>query len=193
MASALHALNGVIDWLLRTNLAAAVLAVLILGLNAILRRRLPAWARYALLLLVAARLLMPIAPQSRFSVFNLFGGSPTAPKVAIIPDERPTGDWVITKQPLSEALAGSPAQLPAESSVPALFTWKTAAAALWIAGILLMAFRIALANFKLSRRLRGAMLLTDANLLQLLESCKAQMRIYRRLPVLETNAIHSPA
>src|SRR5215208_5429041 len=193
MASILHALDGVMDWLLRTSLQAGMLAILLLAINAMLRRLLPASARYALLLLVAGRLLMPFAPQSRFSIFNLYAGSPAAAKTELVANAQTTDGWVITKQPLSESVVSSSTHLPTQSSARAPFHWKDVAAAIWVAGILLMAFRIACANVKLSRKLRSAQLLTDPNLLRLLQSCKSQMRVHRTLPILETDAIQSPA
>jgi beta-lactamase regulating signal transducer with metallopeptidase domain len=189
----LHALDGVIDWLLRTSFAAAILAMLILGINAILRRSLPASARYALLLLVAGRLVMPFAPQSRFSVFNLFANSHTASRTTAIANAQPTGQWVITKQPLPGVFLPSSSSLATEASAGTPLTWKTAAAGIWIAGILLMSIRITAANLKLSRRLRSAKLLGDASILHLLQSCKSQMKIHRALTILQTDAIESPA
>src|SRR3954471_19768668 len=121
MATILPALDPVIDWLLRNSFQAAVLAILILAINAILRRWIPASARYALLLLVAARLLMPAAPQSSWSIFNLLAGRPTAGKTPLIADVQPSGDWVITKEPLSHGVLASPINIPAPSPAPVAF------------------------------------------------------------------------
>jgi beta-lactamase regulating signal transducer with metallopeptidase domain len=191
MASIVNWLNAPVDWLLRTTFQAAILALLVLALTWLLRRRLPPSARYALLLLVAARLLMPTTPTSRFSLFNLLQTSQKSSQQKITPDPTPTGDWIITKQPLSQPLSQIPISLPAPSPSP--ITWRTLFAALWLLGILVMALRIFHANLKLSRQLRRILPLDDPHLLHLLNSCKSQMRIRRELVILETSAIHSPA
>src|SRR5437867_13120509 len=59
------------DWILQATWQAAVLAGLILLAQWMLGKRLsPGW-RYGLWLLLVFRLLMPVAPQSAFSIFNL--------------------------------------------------------------------------------------------------------------------------
>ncbi|HEV8607164.1 MAG TPA: M56 family metallopeptidase [Tepidisphaeraceae bacterium] len=191
MASIVTWLNAPVDWLLRTTWQAAILALLVLTVTWLLRRRLPPSARYALLLLVAARLLLPITPQSPFSIFNLIQTSNKTSTPQVTPDPTPTGDWIITKQPLSQPLTQIPATL--STPTPDLLTWRTGFATLWLLGVLVMAFRIAHANLNLSRQLRRATLVDDPHLLHLLNSCKSQMHIRRELIILETSAIHSPA
>src|SRR4051812_16972312 len=105
MAAMQASLDAVVDWLLRASWQAAILAVMVLVVTWLLRRWLAASARYALFLLVAARLLMPMMPQSSLSVFNLFRPSQKASHVQIKNDPMPMGDWVVTKEPLSHSIA----------------------------------------------------------------------------------------
>ncbi|UCG47755.1 MAG: hypothetical protein JSU94_20020, partial [Phycisphaerales bacterium] len=65
------------EWLLRTTVQAGVLVCMILLIQLLLRDRLGARLRYCLWLLLLIRLVMPWAPESRLSVFNLFGGGAT--------------------------------------------------------------------------------------------------------------------
>lgn len=60
-------------WLWRASWQAAVLAVLVLGVQALLGRRLSAAWRYRLWLLVVVRLVLPVQPASSLSLFNLVG------------------------------------------------------------------------------------------------------------------------
>ena len=65
-------LASVFRWVLRTSAQASLLICLILVVQAALRRKLaPKW-HYALWFLLIARLAMPWAPESGFSLFNLF-------------------------------------------------------------------------------------------------------------------------
>ena len=71
METFLESLLSVASWLLRTSLQASVVIALVLLAQWALRDRLaPRW-RYALWLLVAVRLAIPVLPQSSWSVFNL--------------------------------------------------------------------------------------------------------------------------
>src|SRR5437867_7157173 len=61
------------EWVLRTSWQAAILAGLMLLAEWLLRKHLsPGW-RYGLWLLLVVRLLIPVAPRSATSLFNLAG------------------------------------------------------------------------------------------------------------------------
>jgi hypothetical protein len=69
--NALFGLERCFGWLLQTTWQAAVIVVIILLAQFLLRNRLsPAW-RHGLWFLLVARLLMPMTPGSAISVFNL--------------------------------------------------------------------------------------------------------------------------
>ena len=76
MSNLTHLGGGVFQWVLQTTWQAAVLAGLILPAQALLRKRLPPSWRYGLWLLLVVRLLMPVSPQSAFSIFNPAGTEP---------------------------------------------------------------------------------------------------------------------
>src|SRR5213075_973935 len=63
MAAIQASLGAMVDWFLRSSWQAGLLALVVLLATSLPRRWLSASARYGLLLLVAARLLMPIAPR----------------------------------------------------------------------------------------------------------------------------------
>ncbi len=69
--SATIGMGGFIGWVFQTTWQAAVIAGMILLAQFLLRRRLSAGWRHGLWFLLVARLLMPIAPSSGVSVFNL--------------------------------------------------------------------------------------------------------------------------
>ena len=60
------------EWALwRATWQASVLAGLVLILQKVLARRIGGHGRYVLWIVVIVRLLLPVAPQSRWSLFNL--------------------------------------------------------------------------------------------------------------------------
>src|SRR4051812_13136867 len=74
---------GLLDSVFRASWQACVLAALVLLLQRALGARLSARARYNLWLLVVLRLVLPVTPQSRFSVFNLPAWAEARATVAI--------------------------------------------------------------------------------------------------------------
>ena len=67
----MQTLNEFSTWLLRASWQASVLVGLVLLVQWLFRNKLSAGWRYALWLLVVARLVMPVSPQSAVSIFNL--------------------------------------------------------------------------------------------------------------------------
>ena len=71
MDALLETLGEVWRWIAHSSAKAAVLVVVILAIQLILRGKLaPKW-RYALWMLVAVQLVLPWAPESRLSLYNL--------------------------------------------------------------------------------------------------------------------------
>jgi beta-lactamase regulating signal transducer with metallopeptidase domain len=69
------------EWLLKTTLQASLLIVLIMLVRSVVRGKLDVRWHYFLWIVLLIRLVMPWAPESRISIFNLFqvlfAGKPT--------------------------------------------------------------------------------------------------------------------
>src|SRR5438067_10903260 len=91
-----------LEWLGRASFQATVLAILVLVMQWILGERLSARWRCGLWLLVVLRLLMPAAPQTRFSPFNLFN-LPRNRSVSVVEPnfDAPTPAPAETRQPIA--------------------------------------------------------------------------------------------
>lgn len=73
---------GALAWLARSSVQAAVLALLVLAVQGLLRGHLtPAW-RYRLWLLVVLRLILPFSLPSDLSIFNLVPARPAASRAS---------------------------------------------------------------------------------------------------------------
>ena len=185
-------------WVLQTSWQAAVLALLVLAARMIFRPKLsPAW-RYGLWLLVVARLLMPASPQSAISIFNLAKFTPrqaiAAPFVepgASAP-ETPISEWRPRPQPPGDRLSADAASIM--SVRPNRFTnWFGIAGAVWFAGVCLLAFRLAWANFRFTSRLARHRPIADAAIIRLVEECADAIGLRHPVSVIETEEVASPA
>ena len=75
------------QWLLKSSAQAAVLVVVVLAMQGLLRRQLPARWRHALWWLVVIRLLLPASPSSGLSLFQWAGWHANGrPPMVAIPD-----------------------------------------------------------------------------------------------------------
>jgi len=210
-------------WILRASLQAAVLVGLVLLLQGAFGRYLSARWRANLWLIVLLRLLIPVLPASPISLFNLLHLKPAepahtqslAPQSAISPP--PTA-----RMPQYLALSQPPAPDPAEPaptnsgihiaynavlpppsqliprpestpSSPFALTWPAALPPLYLAIVVLLSLRVVLATIRLSSTVRRLAPITDPPLLQLLQRCKDQMHIRRRVTLLAGANVSVPA
>ena len=208
--------NG-LSWLWRASWQASVLALLVLMVQGLLRSRLsPGW-RFALWWLVLARLILPVAPSSAWSVYNLAPGArlaedPTESAAFVDPPRtiptavsrsaglRPlsTGHLpaAAPSWPTGVGSFGGPAKpvLTRLAHPPSLREWLFPVVGwMWVAGALFCAGRLILGSILLTRVLRGRTVVADEGILGTLEDCRRTMGVARALEVLATSAVDSPA
>jgi beta-lactamase regulating signal transducer with metallopeptidase domain len=177
-------------WLLGTSAHAAVMIVLVFVVRVGLRDRLtPRW-RYALWLLVLARLVLPAVPASPSSIFNLttrwMSPPPNEAVSPLVIDGRAT-----SQSPLRTTSASTSATLVDTGSrtvgMPAILLgiWAVVAACL-LARTLERSRRLAV-------RIAPLRPVTRPDVLDLLEDCKQCLRVQIPIDVVETDQVASPA
>ncbi len=176
---------------------ASVLAALIFLIQRLTRNRLAPAVRYALWMLVIVRLLMPIAPPSVISIFNII---PNLQKNAVTTSA--TGNTQVDAAPTDPSVFTNPsavASAPDFSLAPPLhapkkhWTLPETLALGWLSGTLLLAFRLAIGTIRFLHRLRQAQPVNDPVILETVAACRRTLGIKRRLALLETTAVASPA
>ena len=205
-------------WLLQTTWQAAVLAALVLLTQFLLRNRLsPAW-RHGLWFLLLVRLVMPMAPSSAVSIFNLAKWSPArgphapAAMPALARAELPAANWPARPQgnPVqpwpalqvrSETFPQAVADTPLPGTRPATvapqpakaFDWLGIAALIWLAVALALVVRFVWANHRFGRRLAVYRPVQDPAFLELFDECAKLLGVRQRVTVIETEEVESPA
>ncbi len=176
-------LESLFAWLIAASWQASVLALLVLGLQQLLGARLnPRW-RYALWLLVLARLLLPAMPESALSLFQF---APPAPAAFV--------------QPVTQPLFSPVAILPAahENSTPLPkpahpLSVYSLLAILWLVGAVTLLILTWLVNLKFLRQISTAPEIADPELRQLFTETKAEIEITRNIRLIESAQVQSPA
>lgn len=202
----METLESFFPWLLRASWQASVLAGLVLIAQGLFRQKLSAGWRYSLWLLVVLRLLLPAAPESVVSVFNLAPFRP-APGTdltfqrfndvtpSLVPDNPSQPTLPVTSAPTTTS-PPSPNATPLRaaaaphSTLTTLLTWSPT---LWLIRVALLLLRILCQNVRFVARIRAQRPVTDSAVLDLLEDCKSLMGVRTPLSVVETSAVKSPA
>jgi bla regulator protein BlaR1 len=167
-------------WLLRNSVQAGFLAVVVLLTEWTLGRHLsPRW-RYGLWLVVVARLCLPVAPESAFSLFNLVDLAPHA----------------ISQFALQ--VLGLPGPLPDPLNAPAdTLTnapgWFLGALALWLPGAVVLACLLTRDHRRLALALNATTPVRDPAVLDLLLQSRSIIGVGTQVQLSETPLLSSPA
>jgi beta-lactamase regulating signal transducer with metallopeptidase domain len=173
MSFSLVSPDSFFQWLWRNSWQAATLVILITLVPAIFRNRLSPAFRSALWLLLIVRLLWPFSLQSPTSIFNVL---PAAQPTAFEPLKSPSVTNIQT----------------ALTDAPTRGLSITIAKTIWVAGAASLLSIIGFNTFKISAQFGRERPLTNSSVLDLLEDCKAAMRIRTPLTVVETRRASAP-
>ena len=184
----------VFGWIWTTSLSAAVLAALVFLTQRLLARWLTPRLRYALILLIFVRLLLPVAPSSPLSLENLLRHA--AP---------PKSGQIAPVAPAPWAAPVNPSQAPGRSSVAGpvasndlaiakpclnLVEWLSLAWAAGFLGLLMLATR---RYWQWKRVLDHAQVISDPCFLELLDRARSEMGVRRQVKLLAVPQLNSPA
>ncbi len=194
MQSFIELLSFFFNSLLRSTLQVSVLVCLILLTKSLLRLKLRARWHYCLWLLLLVRILLPWAPQSNLSVFNLVPDLTSNP--VTVPSEIVTSIKTTPALPSAEppiSTTAKPLQQTFEQLKAISIQSSDTLAIIWLIGAIALAGYILAENFKLWQIVKHQRPVTQQWVLDLLEDCKTQMGISTILGVIVTNRVKSPA
>ncbi|MHC4544621.1 MAG: M56 family metallopeptidase [Planctomycetota bacterium] len=164
------------EWLLQTTAQASLLIFLILLVQLILRGKLGVRWHYCLWTVLLIRLLMPWAPESRISIFNLF---------QMLFERGPT-----------ELVSGNSAIVASTSVTGQQTAWGifvTMLPIIWLVGALVLIFYMFVTNLAFWRSINRERPLDDRTILELFQECKSKIGIRMVLRIVVTDKVKSPA
>ncbi|MGO4346032.1 M56 family metallopeptidase [Paenibacillus sp. MCAF9] len=204
------------DWVIRASLMASMLVVLIVMIKWMLRNKLqPKW-HYLLWFPVVIRLVLPWAPESSYSVYNLLPMKQQLSNESLLGSlddisnlyERKNqlknnvdspSEWTL-KDP-SDVIVHSSANVPekqvlAKQSFVDLLSKITLRDILlfgWLLGVIILSLVTLIANINVYRRIKKQPNVTHPAVLQVFEQCKRQMSVKQPILLTVTDAVPSPA
>lgn len=168
---------AVLSWLFGTTIKASLLILLVAAIQRLAGNRLDARWRHLLWIVVLVRLLMPMAPSSSWSLFNLTAGREIAPVAREV---------VVTSTAASVAAGESPVRV--RTVMPLAVTrWIPVARwifAVWLAGALILAIRTLVSSVRTQRAVRRALRGGDL---------RRSLGLDAAIPVVESDVVRTPA
>ena len=157
------------------SMKAAGLVLLVLLVQRVVGERLPPAWLHGLWSLVFLRLLLPVLPESPWSLYGLAAVDPDAARIP----------GLSAFLPLASPAAAPPAE--------AAFPWGAVLAAAWASGFLFLAARRLRAGWRLEAELRRGRPVSDERLLSIFAEGKAQLGLSRPVELLEVPDFSGPA
>ena len=199
------------DWLLQTTMIGSVVICLILLIQKMLGGRLgPRWC-HALWLVLLMRMILPWAPSSRLSLFNLVPSwdrqvqpqrlSETTRQQKITkssqtPDSSDTtpADRSESVAKINEKATEKPGALVGmkKESKQKLASLRRVLPILWLVGAIAIGTYILLSDFALWRIVKRESPLVNQEMLELFEECKSQMDVQSLVAVVPSDQVRSP-
>ena len=173
---------AVVSLLISATWKGSLLLAVALLATRIARGRVSSRWLHALLLIAVVRLLIPVAPEARFSVFNFATTGPAVPLDPAI---------FLAPVRVRPALPDMPPRVSLRSAV--VDPRFIALVGCWATGLAFFLLRAFLRTRTLRRRLRDRRPVTAPEVLALVDACRAEVGVRRRVSVDETAAVATPS
>lgn len=183
-------LHLLFDWTLDTSLRATLLVIIVMTLQTLLRSRLTSRWRYALWLPVLVVLLMPVFPQSAWSLESLLTRSHPALTVPAPVEMQTTAPAAFTQE--QPPLESTPTQ-PISAAAVSPFDWSLVAVLTWLSGVILLLTGGWLFYVQTLRRARLQASPPDEALLTEIRQLAAEVKLSRLPEVVMSPQVQSPA
>ena len=167
---------------LAASFYASVAALVILLLKNVLKQKLNAQWHYLIWAILIVRLLIPFAPQSSFSFFNVVPEITQLHSVEILTP-------ILGQNESSPEISGKTNPQEVASSV----VLRHYLPYVWILGIIIMLLWLSVTYWLLRRNLKTNSIPTDSRMLLLLKQCQAQMGVIRHIQLVTQTVVNSPS
>lgn len=192
--------SAIFNWVMASSLMGSFIICMILLIKLIIKNKQGALWHYYIWFILILRLMIPYSPESSISIFNVFNPivtnlyhnqSNTAKTVKNQKVEIPHNVSVQRKDE-NESSTKVISYNVISSSNRAL-SLKTGIMWLWLAGVIIFATYAAFINLKFLLKIKDQKNLDSESVNKILEDCKLDMNIHRKIRVLLTDEVHTPS
>ncbi|MBW8350842.1 M56 family metallopeptidase [Bacillus sp. IITD106] len=176
-------------WTLVTSLLSSIIAVFILMIRALFKKKLhPRWFFWLWLILVI-RLMLPWVPESSFSLFNLFTPSKTDTHFQFNHSLYSDPSFV-SVQTNTDLDTNTTSENPTSSNLHPIII---IAAFIWLAGMAIGIIQLYRSNRQFSKCLHSAISISDTSILEIFNRCKQKSKIKSDIQLMTSPTLVSPA
>jgi beta-lactamase regulating signal transducer with metallopeptidase domain len=197
-------ISGLFNWVVMTSLMASVLVVFILLVKFVLKDNLKMKWQYIIWFVLMLRLILPAAPESSFSMFNLFSfmnhpatAANVSGNTAVSHNIQPVSDPAAAEE-TSQMIVAEPLENKSDLSVSSAgekqinFPVHSVFMVIWLLGVTAIVLYLAVTNRKLARKTANCSNITVDYILDTFEQCKKDLRIRRNIPLKTSSTVEGP-
>ncbi|WP_245583554.1 M56 family metallopeptidase [Paenibacillus assamensis] len=215
MGSSLYAsLLSIFEWVIQASFMASILVIFVLVLQFIMKNKLEARWHYLLWMPVVIRLLLPWAPESSLSVYNMFALESIAPSVhERVQDSASWHHWrkdtrgiledgvyaqglsniEITDGTNENLLSGMGQEDASWWSIVKQFGFINMLMVIWFAGVMILTIKTVVDQFRLKQALRAGRAIDTPYLSSLFQETKQLLNVQRNVRFVASEQIPGPA
>lgn len=194
-------LTVVFKWVLYSSVMASILAGVIILLKWLIKDRLGVRWQYGVWFLVMLRLIIPYAPQSNFSAFNLFyiigekNNSPVSIIITAWEDHSPATSIAVKPEnkPITTVKEDIPSTDQTSNTDNGSFSYISIAVLLWLLGIIALGSYTLAATIQFWRKVRMQEAFNDENILKIISECKNKLKLKTDIIMHNTKLVKTPA
>ena len=193
---------SVLGWLFDSTVYISILICLILAIKAVSRAKLPAWWSYGLWLLLVFRMVIPCGIESRVSVFNFVPAPPEnkAYMPLLMEQEvrlpffyRSMGATSQAGTGLIDSAHNEAKDIGVSDRSHVNLSMDKVLLGIWFAGAVSFAIITLFRNLNFWRKIRREAPIVDRAVVDLLENLRASLTIRKKVAVIVTGEVKSPA
>lgn len=192
----------IFEAILYATFLGSIVALFIIMIKAIFKKSLGIRGNCYIWLLLVIRLIIPYAPQSQFSVYNVFNAMKNMPlEIANISnysvgssskqETKANVNNVIEQNSTIETTSLKTNN--SKSTVRSTISYQEVICILWIAGVIAFGIYTISIITLFSIKIKGKQEVNEDKILKVLEQCKIKMKINKKIKVIKTDMVKSPA
>jgi bla regulator protein blaR1 len=201
MYESINILNDLFKIVFQISITSSILIILILAVRKLLASKLSINLQYALWFIVVFRLLIPNLPKSSFSIFNLISKIKEIPFLLFAARENTLNSIITFSGKKTASIYNGNAMLDSLTSMnfnndnTAAFSLSglSVLSLIWLTGLLIIGFYVTLVNINLRNNIKTQTQFYNAEIINILEFCKEQMKINKNVSLIKMQGIKTPA
>ncbi|MDU2065180.1 MAG: BlaR1 family beta-lactam sensor/signal transducer [Sporomusaceae bacterium] len=185
-------LDSFVHWLLYSSLLGSGLVGLILVVRLVSKHRLGANWQYLIWFLLIAKLLIPFAPESPFSVFNVFNYVVTQSADYFKPSESVAVEPTVNRKFSIDKLANNSGDYYVSVDRAFFDNENEMIFLVWLIGVVIFTCYMIRSTMKLQAIIKNSPQVRDKDVLKLLIECKKVVKVRHNPILVESEAFQSP-